>query len=273
MFSKLITPQIKNYKNFSKFSIFSLSNTSSLLNKSNKNINFIKYNIATKDYQLSKTIINDQFTLINNNRYYSIRKSMATLSSSSSSSSPTTPPTPPTPSSPSSMKTEVVSSISNTTTVENNNNNNNSTSEPTINPIFNNNENNKTLFDKIMKNTYEYPRFSKQWWTEKAYIFIVFGITGTSSLHVVKFLLKYLIGYQNPVSPFRGGLELIQNDPKYVIVYFLTMYTVYPFILISYGTLFGRFQYFIKLFNRMSIFSQLKRLFLKFSKKSSNKKE
>ncbi|KAM9972002.1 hypothetical protein ACTFIW_011992 [Dictyostelium discoideum] len=272
MFSKLITPQIKNYKNFSKFSIFSLSNTSSLSNKSNKNINFIKYNIATKDNQLSKTIINDQFTLINNNRYYSIRKSMATLSSSSS-SSPTTPTTPTPPSSPSSMKTEVVSSISNTTTVENNTNNN-STSEPTINPIFNNNnENNKTLFDKIMKNTYEYPRFSKQWWTEKAYVFIIFGITGTSSLHVVKFLLKYLIGYQDPVSPFRGGLELIQNDPKYVMVYFLTMYTVYPFILISYGTLFGRFQYFIKLFNRMSIFSQLKRLFLRFSKKSSNKKE
>ncbi|KAM9984557.1 hypothetical protein ACTFIY_008972 [Dictyostelium cf. discoideum] len=268
MFNKLITPQIKN---FSKFSIFSLSNTSLLSNKSNKNINFIKYNIATKDYQLSKTIINDQFTLINNNRYYSIRKSMATLSSSSS--SPTTPPTPPS----SSMKTDVVSSISNTTTVENNNNNNNNnntpTSEQTINPIFNNNENNKTLFDKIMKNTYEYPRFSKQWWTEKAYVFIIFGITGTSSLHVVKFLLKYLIGYENPVSPFRGGLELIQNDPKYVMVYFLTMYTVYPFILISYGTLFGRFQYFIKLFNRMSIFSQLKRLFSKFSKKSLNKKE
>ncbi|KAK5575368.1 hypothetical protein RB653_010627 [Dictyostelium firmibasis] len=158
------------------------------------------------------------------------------------------------------------SSISNTTV-----NNTSTTSDSSINPILNNsNENNKTILEKFMKNTYEYPRFSRQWWIEKAYIFTIFGITGTSSLHVVKFLLKNLFGYQNPVSLFEGGLSL---DPKYATIYFLTMYTVYPFILLSYGTIFARYQYFVKFFNRMSVFSQIKRLLSRLSKKSTTKKD
>ncbi|KAN0025989.1 hypothetical protein ACTFIV_006969 [Dictyostelium citrinum] len=264
MLNKLITPQLKNYKNFSNFSMLSFSRSSPLFNNSNKNFSFISNNknniIKTKDYQISKSIINNQFTIININRYYSTINNQNQVKDMSSSTSST------------STKPEVVSSISNTETI--NNNDISTTIDPTTNPIFNNNnENNKTLLDKIMKNTYEYPRYSKQWWIEKAYIFTIFGITGTSSLHVVKFLLKNLFGYPQPISIFEGGLSLVSTDPKYVFIYFLTMYTVYPFILISYGTLFGRYQYFVKLFNRMSVFSQLKRLFTRLPNKNLTKKD
>ncbi|EGC29786.1 hypothetical protein DICPUDRAFT_84229 [Dictyostelium purpureum] len=135
-----------------------------------------------------------------------------------------------------------------------------------------NNEDNKTLIDKYLKNIYEYPRFSSKWWLEKSYIFAIFGVTGTSSLYVVKFLLKYIFGYPNPSSLVSIITGSVPMDVKYSIIYFLTMYTVYPFILLTYGTLFGRYQYFVKFFNRMSVFSQIKRVYLRLTNKNIKKK-
>eukprot|EP01133_Synstelium_polycarpum_P009115 gene9115-10690_t len=69
-------------------------------------------------------------------------------------------------------------------------------------------------------------------------------MTGSSALLVVKYLLKNLWMVEGTV--FGGPWQ-------YTLAYFTTMFTCYPFVLLFYGTLFGRHQYFKQVFLRMTV--------------------
>ncbi|EGG16944.1 hypothetical protein DFA_07925 [Cavenderia fasciculata] len=107
-----------------------------------------------------------------------------------------------------------------------------------------NNKNNITLYDKYLKNTYDYPTYSRKWFIEKAYQFAIFGVTGPTAVVVVKWILKNLWQVEGTV--FGGPWQ-------FTLAYFATMFTCYPFVLLFYGTLFARHQYFKKMFLRMTI--------------------
>jgi len=124
------------------------------------------------------------------------------------------------------------------------------------------NTKNKSFLEKYLKNTYEYPRFSSKWFMEMSLVMVVFACTGSSALYVVKYLLRNMWQVEGTV--FGGPWQ-------YTLAYFTTMFTIYPFVLLSYGTLFGRHQYFKKIFMRMVSFGRLRSLLSKsFSKLSSS---
>ncbi|GAM23847.1 hypothetical protein SAMD00019534_070220 [Acytostelium subglobosum LB1] len=103
---------------------------------------------------------------------------------------------------------------------------------------------NKSLLFRFMNNTYEYPPWSTKWILEKAYQCVIFGMTGSSALIVVRYLLKNL--WQVDGTVFGGPWQ-------YTAAYFITMFSCYPFVLLFYGTLFGRHQFFKKFFLRMTV--------------------
>ncbi|EFA85545.1 4-hydroxyphenylpyruvate dioxygenase-like protein [Heterostelium album PN500] len=104
---------------------------------------------------------------------------------------------------------------------------------------------NKSFLYRYLNNTYEHhPTWSKKWIIEKSYQMVVFAITGSSALHVVRYLLKNLWHVEGTV--FGGPWQ-------FTAAYFITMFTCYPFVLLFWGTLFGRHQFFKKFFLRMTI--------------------
>ncbi|KAI9106021.1 hypothetical protein DFS34DRAFT_644827 [Phlyctochytrium arcticum] len=80
-----------------------------------------------------------------------------------------------------------------------------------------------------------HPRFSTGWWRDWAVIFVVFGITGSSAVRIVKPLLANVFGVEGT---FMDGPWLFR------ILYLCTTLPLYSTILILVGTLFGRGPYF-----------------------------
>lgn len=70
-------------------------------------------------------------------------------------------------------------------------------------------------------------------------IFLVFGITGSSSLYVARPLLEYFGMARPDFAPgfFWGGLS-------YYVIRILTIFPTYQILLVTYGWLFGQFEFF-----------------------------
>lgn len=70
-------------------------------------------------------------------------------------------------------------------------------------------------------------------------IFLVFSITGSSSLYVARPLLEYLGMARPDFAPefFWGGLS-------YYTVRILTIFPTYQILLVTYGWVFGQFEFF-----------------------------
>lgn len=71
----------------------------------------------------------------------------------------------------------------------------------------------------------------KGWW-QIAIIFVVFGVTGSSSLYVGKFIMAWM-----------GITETTETYIRMPVRIFLVFF-VYQILLISFGTLAGQFQFF-----------------------------
>ncbi|KAI8821693.1 uncharacterized protein EV422DRAFT_526596 [Fimicolochytrium jonesii] len=80
-----------------------------------------------------------------------------------------------------------------------------------------------------------HPRFSKGWWWDWSVIFLVFGITGSTTVRVVKPFLERVLGIEG---------TFIEGPWSYRIAYLLTTLPLYSAILLTVGRIFGRGPYF-----------------------------
>eukprot|EP00049_Salpingoeca_infusionum_P025970 m.22930 g.22930 ORF g.22930 m.22930 type:complete len:221 (-) comp8434_c0_seq1:151-813(-) len=88
----------------------------------------------------------------------------------------------------------------------------------------------------------ELTRFTTAWWYAWTIRFIVFGITGSSSLYFVRPLLKNVFDIEGTM----------KDGPwSYRIFSFLFVTPVYIMILISVGTVFGQQHFFLQVARRM----------------------
>ncbi len=75
-------------------------------------------------------------------------------------------------------------------------------------------------------------------------IFIVFGITGSSSMLVTKPILTYLgIVKEN----FNGNIEIV----FYYVLKILLVFIVYQFLLVFFGWIFGQYSFFWNFVKKM----------------------
>eukprot|EP01132_Coremiostelium_polycephalum_P002017 gene2017-2484_t len=111
------------------------------------------------------------------------------------------------------------------------------TTTTTTNTTTDPNINNKTLLQKYLYNVYEYPKYSKKWFLENTYYMGIFAVTGSSAMILVRYVLA---NFWKVEGTFFGG------PWQYTLAHFSTMFTLYPLVLLFYGTLFGRHQYFKK---------------------------
>lgn len=79
------------------------------------------------------------------------------------------------------------------------------------------------------------PRFSRAWWAEMALICTVFGVTGSSSMYLVKPLIKDVFAVE-------GSLK--DGPWSYRALCVLVLMPAYSLLLVSFGTLAGRHHYF-----------------------------
>ncbi|CAG8703851.1 16947_t:CDS:2 [Gigaspora margarita] len=88
------------------------------------------------------------------------------------------------------------------------------------------------------KTNEELKRWSWRWWKEWTIIFIVFGITGSTTVRIVRPLLTNVLG--------------IEDGPwTYRISYLCVTIPLYSLILLIVGTIFRRQVYFKKIVFRM----------------------
>ncbi|CAG8644411.1 21160_t:CDS:2 [Cetraspora pellucida] len=90
--------------------------------------------------------------------------------------------------------------------------------------------------------TEELERWSWKWWKEWTIIFIVFGITGSTTVRIVRPVVTNVLGID-------GGF--IDGPWTYRISYLCITIPLYSIILLIVGTLFGRHAYFKKIVLRM----------------------
>ncbi|CAG8495672.1 5120_t:CDS:2 [Dentiscutata erythropus] len=90
--------------------------------------------------------------------------------------------------------------------------------------------------------TEELKRWSWRWWKEWAIIFIVFGITGSTTVRIVRPVLTNILGIE-------GGF--IDGPWTYRISYLCVTIPLYSLILFIVGTIFRRQAYFKKIVFRM----------------------
>ncbi|CAG8513643.1 4052_t:CDS:2 [Diversispora eburnea] len=116
------------------------------------------------------------------------------------------------------------------------NDNNNNSSLITSRRKFSTSSNNSN--DDTSPTSEELKRWSWVWWKEWTIIFIVFGITGSTTVRLVRPLLNNVLG--------------IEEGPwSYRFSYLSITLPLYSIILICVGTLFRRQQYFKKIVFRM----------------------
>lgn len=92
------------------------------------------------------------------------------------------------------------------------------------------------------KTNEELKRWSWRWWKEWTIIFIVFGITGSTTVRIVRPLLTNVLGIE-------GGW--IDGPWTYRISYLCVTIPLYSLILLIVGTIFRRQAYFKKIVFRM----------------------
>ncbi|KAI9205222.1 uncharacterized protein BJ171DRAFT_501433 [Polychytrium aggregatum] len=88
----------------------------------------------------------------------------------------------------------------------------------------------------------EHPQFSMGWWKDWAIIFVIFGITGSTAVSIVRPFLNNVIGIEGT---FAQGPWLFR------ICYLMTTLPFYSLVLVTVGTLFGRGAYFRYVARRM----------------------
>jgi hypothetical protein len=92
------------------------------------------------------------------------------------------------------------------------------------------------------------PRYTFQWYREMLLICTVFGITGTSTMILVRPAVSEILGIQ-------GSLK--DGPWSYRICSIVIMTPIYSFLLVIVGTVFGRHAYFrhfaVKMFSRFGI--------------------
>lgn len=85
----------------------------------------------------------------------------------------------------------------------------------------------------------EHARFSAAWWLDKAVVFTVFGVTGSTAMWVVRPLLyRHVMGIEGEPTPAQRGLSLLYMLPAYYA------------ILLTLGTLAGKHHYFRQMATR-----------------------
>eukprot|EP00052_Salpingoeca_macrocollata_P017081 m.138272 g.138272 ORF g.138272 m.138272 type:complete len:156 (-) comp20259_c0_seq2:53-520(-) len=82
----------------------------------------------------------------------------------------------------------------------------------------------------------EHARFSAGWWADWTVKFVVFGITGSSSVYFVRPLLSSVFGLEG---------TMVDGPWSYRIASVLFVTPVYSVILIVVGTLFGKHAFFL----------------------------
>ncbi|TPX62975.1 hypothetical protein PhCBS80983_g00116 [Powellomyces hirtus] len=87
-----------------------------------------------------------------------------------------------------------------------------------------------------------HPRFSQGWWKDWSVVFIVFAITGSTTVRVVKPLLSKLFGIEG---------TFLEGPWAYRLAYLATTLPLYSMVLIAVGTVFGRGPYFRAVAARM----------------------
>ncbi|TPX56443.1 hypothetical protein SpCBS45565_g08407 [Spizellomyces sp. 'palustris'] len=87
-----------------------------------------------------------------------------------------------------------------------------------------------------------HPRFSKGWWWDWGVVFLVFAITGSTTMRVVRPLVSQLFGVEG---------TFIDGPWAYRLLYLSTTLPLYSLILIAVGTAFGRGAYFRAVAYRM----------------------
>jgi hypothetical protein len=86
-----------------------------------------------------------------------------------------------------------------------------------------------------------YDRWSRRWWTSKAWLMLMFAVTGSSALTVVRFVL----------SKFDIDASLFHGDAKHRAVYMLCMIPTYTALTVVVGFAFGRGVFARKMAQRM----------------------
>ncbi|KND02933.1 uncharacterized protein SPPG_02013 [Spizellomyces punctatus DAOM BR117] len=87
-----------------------------------------------------------------------------------------------------------------------------------------------------------HPRFSRGWWWDWGIVFLVFAITGSTTMRVVRPLVSQLFGVEG---------TFIDGPWAYRLLYLSTTLPLYSLILIAVGTAFGRGAYFRAVAYRM----------------------
>eukprot|EP00055_Hartaetosiga_balthica_P011616 m.53454 g.53454 ORF g.53454 m.53454 type:complete len:246 (-) comp7667_c0_seq1:146-883(-) len=85
-------------------------------------------------------------------------------------------------------------------------------------------------------------RLSTQWWIVWTIRFIVFAITGSSSVRFVRPLMKTYLGIDG---------SWAEGPPSFYIASFAFVTPIYTVILLTLGTISGQQQYFLKIASRM----------------------
>lgn len=153
----------------------------------------------------------------------------------------------------STSKLTPIYSDNNTVTNDNKTNktNNNNVTTNTVDSTITNSTNNTTnpeissfrrFYQSYTAPRPAYPRYSYNWWREILIVFIVFGVTGSSSLYVVKPLIKSVFGVDG---------SLVQGPWSYRLLYIPIGIPAYSMMLVTFGTLAGRQHYFKKVAMRM----------------------
>ena len=106
----------------------------------------------------------------------------------------------------------------------------------------------------------EYPRWSKEWYLEMAYLCVMFAVTGSLALTIVRSIMNNILHID--ASLFRG--EWYER-----LLYFGIMFPTYSACTLVVGTAFGRHAYSKVLVNRMwSRWGKLGRFIVSFFKKN-----
>eukprot|EP01112_Ceratiomyxa_fruticulosa_P023279 TRINITY_DN882_c0_g1_i1.p1 TRINITY_DN882_c0_g1~~TRINITY_DN882_c0_g1_i1.p1 ORF type:complete len:222 (-),score=37.30 TRINITY_DN882_c0_g1_i1:129-794(-) len=140
----------------------------------------------------------------------------------------------------------------NNNNINNNNNSNNNSNPARIPPNDKDNlPNNDDSGSKGTRGTWlsrflgpkpEYPKYSKGWWWDKVVICTVFAVTGSSTTLFVRPVLENLLNVHG---------SLVQGPWDYRIAYIFVITPIYSVLLVLFGTLFARHDFFKKFAIRM----------------------
>jgi hypothetical protein len=83
----------------------------------------------------------------------------------------------------------------------------------------------------------QHEKYSALWWWDKFIICVVFAITGSATMFIVRPILQDVLQVQG---------TLMDGPWAYRIAYFLVMMPAYSATLVAVGTVFGRYAYFSK---------------------------